>query len=189
MDYSYLKKEGKITMKDLLKNLVKKNIIMEDLLPIGFFSMVALITGLFYDIKCVIIVILGVALYFWKLMRNLNNFKKVLDTIDTLEEIIFQSKEVILGKNSIISLKNDIFALDYNEIEEVYLERQYTGTIRDPEIHIITKSHEKYKIMFFRDWSPFPVFHKEDIKFILKTIKEYNPKVKQTGDTIKKYLW
>lgn len=175
-------------MKKFLKKLVKKNIIIEDLLPIGFFSLLALITGLFYDIKCVIIVILAVALYFYKLMRNIQNFKKVLDTIDTLEEILFESKEVILDKNSIISLKNDIFALDYKEIEEVYLERQYTGTIRDPEIHIITKKREKYKIMFFRYWCPFPLSHKEDIKVILKTIQENNPKVKLTGDTIKKYL-
>lgn len=175
-------------MKELLKKNVKQNIIIDVLIPIGFFSMVTLGMGLFFDIKSVFIGGLAVALYFWKLEQNIRNFKKVLEAIDTLEEIISFSREVVLGKNSIISIKNDIFALDYKEIEEVYLEWQYYGSVRDPEIHIISQNRKKYKIKFYADWSSSPVFHYDDIKLIIKTIKEQNPEVKLTGDTIKNYL-
>lgn len=169
-----------------MKDIVKYNIIFFNLFPIIIESIIIIVGSIVFQSPIFLLSFIFIFIECKNLRKNLDNLRKVQNKFDCVGEVLYQNSECFLYDSCIINIKFNIFTVDYSDIDEIYFEKEYYGNVREPNICIITKDRKKYKIKFPRLTVPQP--NDEELNLIIGIIKKNNPKVKLTGNTIKKYI-
>lgn len=171
-----------------MKDIVKYNIILYDVLPLIFYTIVFILVTIFsiplFSYKVIPLIFLFIFILFKfvdKFKKNIKNLKEVQNKFDSIGEIIYQNGECFFGEKSMICIRKYIFSLNYDEINRMEFHRKLYIGFRTFTITMITKNNAKYDIYFFDNFYPFLVYPKE-IKQMVEIIKTRNPNIILCGN-------
>lgn len=156
-----------------MKNRLKINIILFEMVPIIFYMLSFFILFIKYKVWIAILIIIPLIEHIVILTRNMKKLKNVKNKIDNAKKIIYDSGAVILSDTSIISIKNYVFSIDYKDVKFMYTRKRMFVNCRANSLCIVTKNKNKYELVFINWLNPFSSKNKQ-IKEIIKIIKSHN---------------